>query len=427
MLQPINRSVADGVQLLSLPDDRFKTMQLTVALLLPLSENTAAAYALIPYLLRRGCAAYPDYAALQRRLDTLYGAAITASVGRIGETQVLTLNAASLQDAFALEGEPIAAECAALLCQMLFEPALEDGLFRQEDVEQEKRCLIELIESEINEKRLYARHRCEELICPDEPYAVPRFGRVEQVAALTREALTAAWKEILKTARIQIILQGGEEAAVTEAFRRGLACVERNPMELPPVVVCPARESVLEKREEMEVNQSKLVMGFRLPETEPHGDAVAARVMTALFGGTPHSLLFRHVRERLSLCYYCVAGFDYRKGILLVDSGVALDKVDEAKSEILRQLEDVRQGRFTDEDLASAKRSMISALKSVDDLQESRRSYYLMQSGLPRLTPPEDMAQAVAAVTRERVMAAAQQTAPDGVYLLAEQGGNDAC
>lgn len=422
-MRPIHRSVADGVELLSLPDDRFKTMQLTVALLLPLAEDTAAAYALIPYLLRRGCAAYPDYAALQRRLDTLYGAAITASVGRIGETQVLTLNAVSLRDALALEGEPLAAECAALLCQMLFDPALEDGLFRTEDVEQEKRCLIELIDSEINQKRVYARHRCEELICSDEPYAVPRLGRAEQVAALTREALTAAWREMLKHARIRIILQGGDEQAVTDAFRRGLSSIERQPVALPPVIQRQARVPAAAKQETMDINQSKLVMGFRLPAVEPEGDAVAARVMNALFGGTPHSLLFRHVRERLSLCYYCVSNFDYRKGILLVDSGVALDRVDEAKAEILRQLDYVRRGDFSDEDLASAKRSLISALESVEDLQESRCSYYLMQSGTDRLTTPEDLAQAVAAVTRERVMAAAQRTALDGVYLLAEQGG----
>lgn len=419
-MQPINQIIADGVHLLSLPDDRFKTMQLSVALVMPLSEDTASAYALIPYLLRRGCADYPDYAALQRRLDTLYGASITASVGRIGESQTLYLNAYSIQDSLALQGESVAAECADLLCKMLFEPALSDGLFREDDVEQEKRCLIEAIESEINEKRLYARRRCEELLCADEPYAVSRLGRADRVAALSRQDLTDAWKEILATAQIQIIIQGGDGEAVAAAFRKGLGGIDRRPVQKAAVIRKAARTVPLCETEEMDINQSKLVMGFRQTSDD---DVVAARLMTALFGGTPHSLLFRNVRERLSLCYYCVSGLDYIKGLMMVDSGVALSKVDEAKAEILRQLQDVLEGRFTEDDLENAKRSIVSALESVDDSQDSRRAYYMVQTQLSHITTPEDMAAQMAAVTRERLMAAAEHTKLDGVYLLAEKGG----
>ncbi len=420
---PENRTIADGVDLLILPDDRFKTMQLTVALLLPFQENTASANALVAYLLRRGCAAYPDYAALQQRLDRLYGAGVSASVIRLGDRQMLTLNAVSLRDELALSGESVVAASADLLCQMLFDPVLEDGVFRREDVEQEKRCLIELIESEINEKRLYARHRCEELLCPGEGYALPRWGRVEQVAALTPAELTAAWKRILKEARIQIILQGGDGEAVAGAFRSGLTMVDRRPLPAIPTQVQPAKPAVTEGQETMSINQSKLVMGFRSTDTMTQGDVAAARVMSALFGGTAHSLLFRHVRERLSLCYYCVSGYDACKGIMLVDAGVALDKVSDAREEILRQLEDVRQGRFDDEDLAAAIRSLVSAIQTVEDAQDSSRSFYLGQVGLDHVETPAMRAAEIEQVTRERVMAAAERAVLDSVFLLAQPGG----
>ena len=425
-LQSNNQWLADGVQILCLPDNRFKTMQLTVALLLPLAEDTASAYAVLPFLLRRACADYPDYTALQRRLDELYGARITADVGRIGDAQSLTLTARSLRDDLALGGEPIAAHCAQLLCRMLFDPALEDGQFRQQYVEQEKRCLIELIESEINEKRLYARRRCEELLCAGEPYAVSRYGRAEQVAALTRQDITNAWREALAKARIQIIVQEGDAQAVADAFREGLSQIERRPITPCTVTDTPAKTAVAETREPMDVNQSKLVMGFRLPVAEPDGDVPAARLMVALFGGTPHSLLFRHVRERLSLCYYCMAGYDRLKGVMLVDSGVQLDKVEEARAEILRQLDCVQQGAFSEDDLRSAKRSLISQLESVPDLQSTMAGYYLGQSLLPEVTSPAAAAAAIEAVSRERVMAAANKATLDCVYLLAEKGGETA-
>ena len=59
---------------------------------------------------------------------------------------------------------------------------------------------------------------------------------------------------------------------------------------------------------------------------------MAARLMNALLGGTPHSLLFRNVREKLSLCYYCASSYDRLKGLLLIDSGVEEQNAEKAKA-----------------------------------------------------------------------------------------------
>ena len=322
-MQLINEVLAEGVRCLSLPDSRFKTSRLTVALLLPLKKETASAGALLPYLLRRSCAAYPDFTALQRRLNELYGASITAEVARIGEAQALVLTAAAIDDRFALAGEPVAESCAALLRQMLFEPVLENGCFRASDVRTEKRCLIERMEAEINDKRWYARRRCEELLCENEAYAVDRYGSPEAAAALTPESLTGTWRRVLAGARVQLILQGGAAAMhAAGPLREALAGVPgRKPLDCP-TVTATSYPAVRERVERMEVRGSKLVLGFRAGTAEPDGDVAAARLMNALLGGTPHSLLFRNVREKLSLCYYCASSYDRLKGILLVDSGV---------------------------------------------------------------------------------------------------------
>ena len=425
---PLNQSVAEGVRFLALRDSRFKTASLTVALLLPLREETASAYALLPYLLRRGCAAYPDYTALQQRLNELYGASINASVARIGEMQTLMLSAVSIDDRFALNKEAVAAQCAELLLSMLFEPVLENGVFRTADVEQERRCLLERIQSEINEKRLYARSRCEQLLCAGEPYAVDRYGTPERVAALDEAAVTAAWKQALREARIQLIYQGeGDEQAVKAAFTASCAHIDgRNPC-VAETLVRAAHEPVREQTETMAVQQAKLVMGFRTAVAEPSPEVDALRLMNALLGGTPHSLLFRNVRERLSLCYYCASSYDRQKGVLLVDSGVEEEKAEQAKAEILRQLDAIRAGNFTAEDLESARLSVINQFRTVGDLQSTLAGWYLGQCAGETLRTPEQAAQAIEAVTREQVMHAAAQVALEAVYRLApEKGGESA-
>ena len=419
-----NQILSDGVRFLELRDGRFKTAHLTAALFLPLHEETASENALLPFVLHRGCAAYPDFTALQKRLNQLYGARVSADISRVGEAQVLLLRAVCLDDRYALAGEKVAADCAMMLRDMLFVPALENGLFRREDVGQERRCLTEEIEAEINEKRLYARHQCEKLICGGEPYAVSRLGTAERVSALAPEAVTAAWKRVLETARAQFIYQGGGDgSAVAAAFREGFAGIKRDPA-MCGIVPAIKREKLLEKIDHMAVNQCKLVMGFTVndPEGQPLHENMAARLMNAVFGATPHSMLFRNVREKLSLCYYCASSVDRHKGVMLVDSGVEEDKVEEAKSEILRQLKLLQQGIFTDEDLESAKKSLGNQFGTIDDLQSTRALWYMGQGLDPDMLTPEQSLDQLNDVTKEQVIAAANMVSLSGIYLLKPNG-----
>jgi predicted Zn-dependent peptidase len=382
-------------------------------------------------LLRRSCAAYPDFSALNRRLNELYGAWVSADVVRIGESQALVLMAGSIHDQFALHGEAVTAQCAELLQNMVFEPASENGMFRAADVEQEKRILIELIESEVNEKRLYARQRCEQLMCEGERYAVSRYGDSARVAALTPEKITAAWKRALLTAQVQLIVQGANDEkaqakTVMNAFRDKWEQVgNRSVVSCATVLDYTLKNPVKELTERMAVNQCKLVMGFRTNIAEPESRVAAMRLMNALLGGTPHSLFFRNIREKLSLCYYCSSSYDRHKGVMLVDSGVEEQKAEQTKTEVLRQLEAVRQGDFTDEDLESARRSVINQFRSVGDSQANLAAWYIGQSVLEKLITPEQAAADVIAVTRQQVMDAAKTVVPDSVYLLAAGEENE--
>ncbi len=427
-IHPAFQSLADGAGVLTLTDDRFKTARLTAALLLPLNPASASENAILPYLLQRCCAEYPDFTALKRRLNELYGARIAADVTRLGECQALTLTAVSIDDRYALHGEAVAAACAGLLSSMLFDPVLVDGAFPADSVEQEKRCLIERIESEINNKRLYARRRCEELLCEGEPYAADRYGDIESVRALTPSAVAAAWRKALENAQVRLIAQGAAPSgSAADAFSVGLSSLpERRPLE-PAVQVIRRADEARERTERMDVGQAKLVLGLRTGIAEPDAAVPAMRLMNALLGGTPHSLLFRNVREKLSLCYYCQSSFDRLKGVMLIDSGVEEANAEKAKAEILRQLDAVRKGAFTDEDLESARLSVVNQFRTIGDLQSTAASWYLGQSLGGPLSTPEDAARAIETVTREQVAEAARGVTLGAVYLLAgKEGGGHA-
>ena len=422
-MQAVPQPIGAGAEFLGLNDDRFKTTRLTVALLLPLREETASSNAILPFLLRRSCAEYPRFAELQRHLNELYGARIIPEVTRIGNNQALILTAVSIDDRFALQKEDISLQCAKLLRSMLFLPVLGDGAFPSSDTEQEKRCLVELIESEINEKRLYARHRCEQILCEGEGYAVNRYGNIDGVNSLTPGSVAAAWRNMLKSARIRIIYQGaGSGDAVLDAFREGLELIGRNPVSFDTDAGWDASRGVKEITERMDVNQSKLVMGFRAPG---NAGIPQMRLMNALLGGTPHSLLFKNAREKLGLCYYCSSSYDRLGGVLLVDSGVDGQNAGKAREEILRQLDSVCRGEFTGDEMESARRSLTNQFQTLGDLQSSLAGWYVGQSLDKIMTAPEQAAEELAAVTRENIMEAARRVKPGAVYLLTgKEGGH---
>ena len=85
----------------------------------------------------------------------------------------------------------------------------------------------------------------------------------------------------------------------------------------------------------------------------------------------------------------------------------------------------MRQGTFTEEELESARLSVINQLKSVGDLQQTLASWYLGQAAQEQIVPPETAAEAVAGVDKARVCAAAKTVAFDCVYMLASESGEE--
>lgn len=422
-MQPINRDMAEGIRLLALPQDRFTTAHITVAFAMPLTEDTVAQNALLPGLLRRRCARYPDMSALNRCLRALYGAQIDGDVSAVGDAQLLVMHASVIRDNCALDGETPVGDTVGVLRDILFRPHFENGRFADEDLQIEKRCMIERIRAEINEKRRYARRKAEEMLCEGTASAIPVCGTEQQVEALTADAVTAAWQSMLQTAEVQIILQGVDDPdAVADALVHELAEVGRTPYrrgQICAVLPKPLRRQT----EEMELNQCKLVMGLygSIDPSDPMVPAV--RLMNAVLGGTAHSLLFKHVREEQSLCYYCSSSYNRHKGILLIDSGVEASMVKKAEKEILKQFAAVKNGQFSDEELASAKRSLSTQYDMHEDGQEELSGWYVGQTmAADTVQTPAAAAADFAAVTREDIQKAAQRFTLGCVYLLKPDG-----
>jgi len=410
------RVLGENITARNLVDRKFKTMRISFNMLMPLTEEYAAVNAILPTMVSRVTKNYPDYTSLSRYLSALYGAGLSASVSKVGDNQLLSVSVSGISNRYALEGENIAGELTALMCSALFDPYLdEEGLFPEESFRQERRQLLETIEANFNDKKVYAKQRCTEIFYEGEPAAISHYGTKESLSALKREELLDAWKKVLRESRIEILVLGDcDFAAVCRNISSKLN-FERAPVELRNRIVLKSDE-VKEVTESMKLAQSKLVMAFRAGVTPE--DSAATKVMCVLFGGSPSSKLFLNVREKMSLCYYCSSRYSEVKGSIFVESGVETANIDRAKEAIIQQLEDIKAGDFSEDDLQFAKLAMANSYKSVGDSLYSLESWYIGQLFAIETTDPETMADIVSEVSRIDVINAARKVTLDTVYVL---------
>ena len=421
----IRKEIGEAAFMSFVQDPKFKSDRISLCFVTPLKKEKVTVNALVPFVLRKGCKSCPDFTELNKKLAQMYGAILDADVAKHGANQIIEVSIQFTDDRFAIDGENMAETAAKLLYDIAFEPNLdENGHFPEIDIELEREFLIDTIESDLNDKRVYAIGKALNLIYEDEPFGIKRYGYVEDAEAITAESLADAWRELVKTSRIEIMFTGpGDSSTAEKVFTERIATLDRKPViaeKAPMIPYTPFKEA----EESMDIVQGKLVMAFRMGAPETEHEKNSARMLSALYGGTAFSKLFMNVREKMSLCYYADSHFERGSGVLIVDCGIEFENREAAQKEIVRQLELIGEGDFTDEEFMSTKMAITNSLGSVGDTLYSVEGWYMPGILDGKILTPEEDAEEMNAITREDVIAMAKRAKPAAVFFL--KGGENA-
>lgn len=429
-MEQSRKEILPGVFLTCLKTEKFKTGLISLNLLTPLTRQDAAKNALIPSVLRRGCASCPDLDAVSARLDELYGARIEPAVRKKGEIQCLGFWADFADDRYLpAGGERLLEQVAAFMGELLLDPNTRGGLFLPEYVASEKEKLLQQIRGRVNDRIGYALFRLTELMCQTEAYAVDTLGGEEEAENIGYVALTKHYNELLSKCPVELFYCGsaGPER-VEAAMRDALIALPRGEIdwELGTDIRMNALEDAPRRyTEALDVSQGKLAVGFRLGECMNDPDPAAIRVMNAVYGGDSSSKLFMNVRERMSLCYFASSFCNIAKGLMYVVSGMDFENFEPALTEILAQLDAVRRGEITDEEFSAARSGVVSGLLAAADSPSSLEEFWLGQNLLGLEYGPEEMAALAEEVTPGDVAAIAAGIECDAIYFLTGSESED--
>ncbi len=420
-LRYISEKIGDGIRLNTLKTNRFKTNLLAFNIITPLKEETASEFSLLTDVLTAACEKYPSLVEMGKRMADLYSASVNAFVQKRGENQIVVFELSLINNEHAYDGVDLFDEGTKLLGEVMLHPYLKNGVFDEEILEREKKNLIDSMREKINNKASFAVDRCSEIMCEGEPFALDANGTIEKVEAITTESLMDAYKKVLANYPIEIFYVGSmPHEKVKEYIIKNvpLPCGERK---LTTETIIKPAGKVKEISESFDVSQGKLILGFRadsVPKTNE--ELLDIQLFCDIFGASPTSKLFMNVREKLSLCYYCKPIYTALKGVMLVSSGIETANYEKAKEAILTELEAMKNGDITDEEMENGKRSLINSFKMVTDSLGGIVSWgsvrRLYTDG--ELATPEDFAEKVNNITKENVVNVANRLTLDTIYLL---------
>lgn len=412
--------ISEGVEGLFVKNERFNTTSISFNFYLPLQKETAASYALLPFVLTTCGEKYPDFSVLNYRLERLYGAQLDAVAEKLGDYQLLKLRMSVINDKYTFESESLIKRACDMLLSLIFEPKAENGAFCADDLAREKRKAIEHVKGEMSEKRVYAKNRLIEEMYKGSCYGTPKCGTVEDIEAITEASLYEMWQKMLATAyiRVQVIGAAVPQGLFEEIGRRFENTERYNITDCTksqPTATADKPRTVTERQA---IQQGKLVMGFSSDTAGDDDNTMPLMVMTDIFGGGPYSRLFDNVREKMSLCYYCSASSSRVKGLITVESGVEGQNAEKAEKAISEQLEIMKKGEFTDFEFSSSVKSLRDSLNSYNDSQPLLDLWYALKAVNKNLYSPEDIAEKISAVTRDEIIAAANGVKLHTVYKL---------
>lgn len=418
-MEYIEKTIKKGIKVHSLKTNKFKTNLIAIFLTSELSRKTVTSNALISTVLRRGSKNMPTQEEISKELEELYGATFDCGIDKTGDNQVLKFYIESINDKFLPQkDENMLKTSIEKILDIVFNPLIKDEAFDKEYVAQEKENIKHRIEGKIDNKARYALDRCIEEMYKDKPFGLYKFGYVEDLENINEKNLYQQYKDLINECKIDIFISGDIDDNIESIIlenEKVKKLKEREPKYNKESE--QEREKHGEITEKMDVNQGKLVIGLDV-NTQSEDEKYYTLVYNNILGGSANSKIFQNVREKANLAYVASSNYFRYKNNIFINCGIEISNYQKAVDLIKIQLEDMKKGNFTDEEIENAKKSIVAIIRTIDDEQDTGITYYFGQELSDNKTSIEDYIKKIEGVKRENILDVANKIDINTIYFL---------
>ncbi len=413
--------IKNGIKLHTIKTEKFKTNLIAVMLTTKLDRKNITKNALIPAVLRRGTKFMQTQEEINKKMEDMYGASFDCGLDKTGDNQILKFYMETVNNEFLpQDAENMIKSSIEKIFEIIFKPYLENGVFKKEYVEQEKENIKQIIDGKIDSKARYALDRCIEEMYKNEPFGLYKFGYVEDLKDINEKNLYEYYLELIKTCKIDIYISGIVDENIHNIIKQNEnieKLEERKPDFKEFELLKKENEEAKEIQESMEVTQGKLILGLDVNILDKDA-RYKIMIYNSLLGGSANSKLFQNVREKASLAYTASSSYYRFKNNIFINCGIDIPNYQKALEIIKKQIEDMKNGDFTDEEIENAKNGIIASIKTIDDEQDTEITYYFGQELSGTKTSLEEYIENIQKINKADVLEVAKQISINTIYFL---------
>jgi len=402
--------------------NKFKTITIQVGFKRKLEKEEITYRNMIVNMLCESTSDYPSKRLMTIATENLYDLYYRGMNYISGKYNVMNFAATFLNEEYTEKG--MVDESIKFLADLIFKPNIEKNKntisFNNDNFEQSYNLLKDNIVSQKENPDLYSKTRMLEYMEPNSYLSYRSVGYLEDLEKIDSKKLYKYYESILNSDIIDIFVIGNvNERHIKKVIENNFSQVKtlKKPSETHFINPKKARFVPKTVRETQKINQSKLVLGYKIDKMTSFELRYVLNVYSYILGGGPDSKLFKTVREKNSLCYYISSVAQPLNSIMTIKAGINKNDFKKAISLIKRETYNMKKGKFSDEDIIKAKITYINSLKELEDSQDSLISLY---AGIEYLGSDtlEDRMKKINKVSREDVIKLASKIHLDTIYLL---------
>lgn len=414
--------IKQGITIHKINTNKFKTNLFAIFLTSKLNKEDVTKNALLTAVLRRGTSKMPTQEEISKNLENMYGASFDCGVEKTGDNHVLKFYLESINNEFLPSEENLSKECLDILIDIVFNPIIENGAFKQEYVDGEKENLKQIIEGKIDNKAKYALDRCIEEMYKDEPYGVYKYGYIDDLGKITASNLYEYYQEFIKRVKIDIFVSGDLNNNIINEIKENETIMQLNERNAEYNVNKENGEKTRIQEpnvvsESMQIAQGKLILGLDVLDNKKESK-YSTSLYNIILGGSANSKMFQNVREKASLAYTAGSTYLRQKDNIFIKCGIDIPNYEKTVELIKEQLTQMKNGEFTDEDIENAKTLVDASVGSISESQDSEITYYFSQELSDEFVSTEDYINRINNVSKEQIVEVANKIQINTIYFL---------
>ena len=393
--------------------DKFKTINVRINFKRKIKKDEITIRTLLNDLLINTSKKYKTSRDIVIETEELYDLGVSSSPYKSGNYHIISFKETFLNEKYT--EEEMNKKSIEFLLELIFNPNITNNKFDKEYFEIIKRTVENDIKSLKDNTKKYSVTRLYEEMDKG-PLSYRSCGYLEDLDKITEDNLYDYYKSVVENDKIDIFIIGNLNDTYEELFDKYIPDtirIEDNISHYLDLEITEEKEA----KESINTNQSKLSIGLKIKDITDFELKYVINLYSLILGGSSSSKLFTVVREENSLCYYINSTVSVLSKIITIIAGINSSDYDKTIKLIKEQMESIKNGNITDEDIVEAKKIYISGCKEIEDSPISIINNYLSHE-YADLDLVNDRIENIEKVTKEDIINLSKKIVIDTIFLL---------